>query len=404
MRLLIPIIGIGPGESGAEDYNRALVQGLASRGHRITVLVREGQNSSGMSGQVECLRYRRPPDLPVLWHANDLWNVLHIEREVRRLGPGRWDAVVSGLLPPLWAVRRRWPTLPAVYVPQSMIASRELLAYEKSLFSRSVGAAVYHWLQRWAWTTADLVVSSTSVGADLRARHFGRMPRRLLVSPLGVDTGRLRRRGDRGDPAAGPHTSPDCPIVVGVGRLTSLKDFAFLVRAFASPVVPSTMHLVIVGDGPQREPLKRLAAARHVDTRVHLVGFREDVERYLSLGSVHVLPSYLESFGLTILQAAACGVPSIARRARYPDVLTGCQDLIEENETGFLVDSEADLAHTLRRVATWDSTEQERLGRRAREQSLKFPWDRHVSDIHDALHTLVRQADAAAAPTSALPG
>ncbi|MEP6494592.1 MAG: glycosyltransferase family 4 protein [bacterium] len=96
--------------------------------------------------------------------------------------------------------------------------------------------------------------------------------------------------------------------------------------------------LDIVGDGPERRAVDRLAARAGID-RVRIHGRRSRDEIRALLGSAHafVLPTRMESFGIAALEALCAGVPVIARRN------TGVEDFVVHGENGLLSDSVAGL-------------------------------------------------------------
>jgi glycosyltransferase involved in cell wall biosynthesis len=83
-----------------------------------------------------------------------------------------------------------------------------------------------------------------------------------------------------------------------------------LVQAMAS--LPECAHLVIVGDGPEFEPLRTKAAALGLANRLHFLGRRDDVEEILPAFDVFCLPSLVEGLPRAVLEAQACDVPVVA--------------------------------------------------------------------------------------------
>jgi glycosyltransferase involved in cell wall biosynthesis len=126
-----------------------------------------------------------------------------------------------------------------------------------------------------------------------------------------------------------------------VGRLAHNKGVDILVRAAAilKPAHPE-LHWVIVGDGPDRGPLEALATKLGVASVIHFIG---DVTRCGALAAfkgfdVAVVPSREEGFGLSALEAMACGVPLVA------SAVGALHEVVIDGVTGLLVapeDSEA---------------------------------------------------------------
>ena len=120
----------------------------------------------------------------------------------------------------------------------------------------------------------------------------------------------------------------DRSLVIGtVGRLDPIKDYPSLLRAFAALRRDHPdIHLVIVGEGPERSALEPLAG-----DRTHFLGDREDVPDLLRLFDVFVLPSINEGISNTILEAMASARPVVATR------VGGNHELVQDRETGRLV-------------------------------------------------------------------
>ncbi|MGE5501593.1 MAG: glycosyltransferase, partial [Ignavibacteriales bacterium] len=109
--------------------------------------------------------------------------------------------------------------------------------------------------------------------------------------------------------------SADPPRLVAVGRLHPVKGFDVLIDAFAlvRQAHPDA-RLSIVGDGEQREPLRRQIAARGLEGAVDMPGALtpDAVRERLHAAGLFVLPSLSEGMSLALLEAMACGLPVVA--------------------------------------------------------------------------------------------
>lgn len=134
------------------------------------------------------------------------------------------------------------------------------------------------------------------------------------------------------------------PRVLVLGRVSVEKGLDTLLTALdRSPSLE--LEVTIVGDGPERERLETRSAG---DGRVHWVGYQADVRAYLGAADLLVLPSRREGLPMTVLEAAACGVPIIAS-----DV-GSVADIVRDTDNGRLVaaDDPAALAAALAEVTT----------------------------------------------------
>ncbi|WP_245592569.1 glycosyltransferase [Actinomadura rifamycini] len=142
-----------------------------------------------------------------------------------------------------------------------------------------------------------------------RLYAWGVAPERVVVVPNAVDAAAFafdpaRRTAAR----AALGLAPGEPVVGAVGRLVPTKRFDLLVDALARPALAG-VRLLIVGDGPQRHALDRIAAARGVADRVVLAGGTADVAGALAAMDVLAAPSVQETFGLGVLEGLAAGLP-----------------------------------------------------------------------------------------------
>ena len=98
-----------------------------------------------------------------------------------------------------------------------------------------------------------------------------------------------------------------------IARFHPVKDHRTLVQGFARMAadVPG-VDLVLVGDGPERGAIEGLVADLGVKDRVHFLGVRRDVPVVLRAADVFTLPSLSEGASITLMEAMAAGVPSVA--------------------------------------------------------------------------------------------
>ncbi|HZV90547.1 MAG TPA: glycosyltransferase, partial [Candidatus Nitrosocosmicus sp.] len=124
------------------------------------------------------------------------------------------------------------------------------------------------------------------------------------------------------------------PEIVFLGRLRRYKGAQHAICALPLVVasVPAA-HLTIVGDGPYRPELERLARELGVTERVRFLGAVPQAEKVavLNRAQVAVNPSPKEGWGLTVIEANACGVPVVASRS------PGLIESVRDRETGLLV-------------------------------------------------------------------
>jgi starch synthase (maltosyl-transferring) len=188
------------------------------------------------------------------------------------------------------------------------------------------------WLDRW---TQRLAVGSVCVSrgvADFSRSVAGLDPRRLSVIPNGIDPSGFDNaqaidRASLGIPEG-------AVLALFVGRLEYQKGLDTLLAALALPPVATRrdLHLVIAGDGPEREQmLAAIAANPELSGRARWLGRRADVPNLLATADFLVLPSRWEGMPNIVLEAMA------ARRAVIATAVEGSEDLVVAGQTGWLV-------------------------------------------------------------------
>lgn len=135
-----------------------------------------------------------------------------------------------------------------------------------------------------------------------------------------------------------PYQFPS-PYLLGMGRLVHKKGFDLLIRAFAkiSPDFPH-LHLMLAGDGEERQALERLVDELHLREQVHLLGFPDrKTSIALFLGcEFFVLSSRIEPFGIVVVEAMAAHKAVLATKSG------GVVDLVQPGVNGALVEPTAD--------------------------------------------------------------
>lgn len=124
----------------------------------------------------------------------------------------------------------------------------------------------------------------------------------------------------------------DEKVVIHISNFRKVKRVEDVVKAFAliHKEVPS--KLLLVGDGPEITKVCRLIDELGLRDQVLTLGKQDNVAELLSISDVKLLLSEMESFGLVLLEAMACGVPCVGTR------IGGIPEVIDDGETGYLCD------------------------------------------------------------------
>jgi glycosyltransferase involved in cell wall biosynthesis len=341
-----------PQAGGAEIHIHEVFGRLAAGGADVTLLASSWRGADRLA-EIDGLRVVRT--------GSRYGFGLAAPRAGRRLlSSSRFDLVVEALnkvpvFSPLWA---NVPVVLLVHHLFGATAFREAslpLAALTWVLERPIGP-VYRGI--------PVQAISQSTSEDLQER--GLHPGDIEVIHPGVDLGFFV-------PSAEVERSRD-PTFLYLGRLKRYKGVEIVVRALAKLAGEGKrMRLLIGGRGEWEPNLRRLVQETGLGDRVEFLGFvSEERKRELFRTSwANVYPSPKEGWGITNLEAAACGTPAIASDS------PGLRESVLHERTGLLVphgDVNA-MAGAMRRLAS-DSAEVERLGAGALAFARSFSWER----------------------------
>jgi len=120
--------------------------------------------------------------------------------------------------------------------------------------------------------------------------------------------------------------------IISIGRLVKRKGFDFLLKSI-SKIENKKIHVLIIGNGPEKKNLIDLANELNIKDRIHFIGSVSEEKKfqYLSNSDVYVLSSVHEGFGIVLQEAMQVGLPIISTNNG------GQVDLIKEGKNGYLI-------------------------------------------------------------------
>jgi glycosyltransferase involved in cell wall biosynthesis len=348
-----------PHSGGAEVHLHEIFGRLARRGHQVTLLV-SGFAGGAAREEVDGMRVHRVGGR----HSFTLAAAPYYRRH---LAAEKFDVVIEDLnkvplFTPFWARR---PVVLLVHHLFGATAFREAsapFAAATWLLERPI-APVYRGLPTQA--------VSESTADDLAARGLRRGD--ITVIHNGVDLDFFHP-----DPAVERTTRP---TFLSVGRLKKYKRIDHAVEAVARlKARGAPARLVIAGKGDDEPRLREMVDRLGIADLVHFEGFVSEARKRELLRTcwATVQPSPKEGWGITNVEAAACGTATVASDS------PGLRESVLDGKTGFLYphgDIDA-LADALAKLAA-DAALTGRLGAEARRFAEGFSWD-HAADLTEA--------------------
>lgn len=302
---------------GAERVMLTLAAGFAERGHETIVAVGEAEGPLRSEVAPAC-------EIISLGRRRVSTALVPLSRLIRARRP---DAVLTAMTHAnvIGILAARAAGSQATVVVSEHNAVRERIARARGLFARGqyrLAARLYRHVK--------VVAVSRGVADDLSVTLA--LPRdrvSVIYNPVRLAPVHA------GDGAPHPWFEGPLPVLLGAGRLTRQKGFDLLIRAFALLRPRIAARLIVLGEGPERPALERLAGELGVAGDVALPGFTSSTPAYMARAACVVLSSRWEGFGLVLVEALAAGAPVAAF-----DCPWGPSEILEGGRHGPLAKSE----------------------------------------------------------------
>ncbi len=209
----------------------------------------------------------------------------------------------------------------------------------------------------------------------------------LTVIPNGIDP--EFKLGSFGGLREELGLEPQTRIILAVGRLHRQKGFKTLLEAFRKNAQElADVHLVIVGEGPERTSIEAFVDRYSLHGRVTLTGFRPDIPELMSESDLFVLSSLWEGMPNVVLQAMLMHLPVIVTDVE------GVADLITNGVSGRIVKpgSIKDLRTAMQEFLVDDTAAQEMATNAKAIVVKEFTWDRAAGEYDQLYQSLIEKA------------
>ena len=321
-KILVLVSSLGGG--GAERVATHLCNAWSAAGNRVSLMATFPDDTShgyGLSSKVQLITAANtPPGQP-----KTLWRQLQRLRRLRGLIKSQQaDYVVAFLT-----------NVNVAGIIAAMGLGVRVIVCERIYPPRFPIGRALATLRRLTYPRAWRVVVQTTATEQWFAQALPRATTTVIPNPLVLPL------EDAPPALAITDVIPtDAKLMLAAGRLDRQKGFADLLQAFAQlrgDTAP--WHLVVLGEGPEREALAEQIQALGLEARAHLPGWAGNMADWYSRADVFVLSSHFEGFPNTLLEAMGHGVACVAY-----DCPAGPADLIEDGHSGRLVAPNAGVA------------------------------------------------------------
>lgn len=354
-----------PMSGGAEVHLHEIFKRIAARGHSVTLFC---SRFSGAPAEevIDGIRILREG-------GRNLFNYRVYPGYLRRFRHERFDVIVDDV--------NKIPFFTPLFVKEPVAGILHHL-FGKSIFSETfILPALYvlgaEWLALRVYRKTPMAVVSESTRQELLANGFN--DDLLSLVPNCVDHSLYT-----------PASQPPKPNLIGyLGRLKKYKSVEDLLSAFAivHKEVPDA-RLVLLGDGDARPSLERVADDLGITTYVEFLGFVSPAEKIRRLHTMNIVvnTSAKEGWGLTVIEANACGVPAIAS-----DV-PGLRDSVLHEKTGLLYEyGNIEMLAEKMLLVLRDTSLRSRLSSQAIAWARQFDWEHSADAMLTFLESVIRR-------------
>jgi len=363
-----------------------LATGLSRRGHDVTVLY--------MGPGIPPGRERPEYDVAFFSRGRANWFIFDAARQARQAAKqrpldilhvhGAEGALFTTAVPDTPLVATTHSVLNPAIRPTFFVPPPDYRRRPLSWWSACVGAAAASLTLR----RADHVVCVSSFSRETAQRNYKLPDEKVSVIHNGVDV-------TRAFAYAPPREIGGPARVLYCGRVVPEKRWDVFIETVARLARARPIEAAVVGDGTSLPAMMRLAEALGLHHTVRFVGRLDHTDPALAAwyqwADVVLMPSEYESFGMFVLEAGACGRPTVCSD------IPGVQDHMVDGLSGTLV-RPGDAAAFAEATLVWLALPVEERVRRARKARRrveeKFSWERSL-DAHEALYQKVRASRAA---------
>lgn len=353
-----------PLAGGAEVHLHETYSRIAAMGHRVTLFCSsyEGAHPKEEVNGITIIRQG----------GRFLFNYVVLQKYFTTFKDQHFDLIVDDV--------NKIPFCTPAYVKEPVLGELHHLLGTSVFKETIIPLASYVYVAERAslplYRKIHFMVHSPSTLSEVNANGF--LPEKVHYVPYGMNHELYRRTGI-------PKSKR--PLIGALGRLKKYKSFDHLLEAFTivKKVVPEA-SMVIVGDGDDKPRLMEIAERLGLRNDVEFTGFVSEEEKVRLLNTMHVAvnTSAKEGWGLTAIEANACGTTTVSSNVQ------GLRDAVIDGETGLLYEygNREQLAEKIILLLRDDHL-RERLAENALRRSQEFDWQTGAEKTLDVINRLI---------------
>lgn len=354
---------------GAERAMLHLAEGLAEQGYPTDLVLAQAEGdylaSVPASIRIIDLQARSPVIVS---------KTLALRRYLQQEQPAVLLSALDIFSSAIWAQRLSGVSTRIIFCVQTYL-SRQFRNHQPY----TMGQVRPH-LVRWFYPWADAIVAaSQGVAEDVsRLTHLPIEQIQVIHNPV-VTPQVLQKMQEPIDHPWFDASEP--PVILGVGRLVSQKDFPTLIQAFAKVRQHCPARLMILGEGEDRSKLEAQICQLGLEQDVALPGFVDNPYAYMAQANIFALSSIFEGFGNVVAEAMAAGTSIVST-----DCESGPAEILENGKYGKLVPVEdANALATGILEVLYQPIDPEVLKQRAQAFSIEQVTQQYINVIQKAI-------------------
>lgn len=327
---------LGDGSEMLEQFNEGNIRLLAAHGYQVHAAANFENGSTVSDERLEQLQRSYKKAGIGVYHIpipRKVWNLKALILsyiQIRQLGSRHYTLIhchspIGGVLARAAAGKYRKHGTKVIYTAHGFHF------YKGGPWTGWLFLYPVEWLCSWV---TDTLITINQEDYLLASRHF-HAGKTVYVPGVGVDLARFYPAGEdhavsRFRKSIGIDES--FILLLSVGELNKNKNHAVLIQALAA-LREEKICCCIAGTGDRKSDLLRLARSLGVDSRVHLLGYRDDIAKLLREADLFALPSIREGLNVSLMEAMASGLPCICSDIR------GCRELVVHGKGGYRLPS-----------------------------------------------------------------